>query len=127
MPATDYRLVSYATRQDDATQDNAARAGILFHNSVTDARIVLGPKATSVLGILRDWDNATRRLEGFDGSRDAVALDSVTLAAPLLYPGTFFCAGANYWDHLHEMSEFIKSDLTRWKDLVQKANISTPN
>lgn len=69
MPATDYRLVSYATRQDDATQDNAARAGILFDNSVTDARTVLGPEATSVLGILRDWDNASRRLEGFDGSR----------------------------------------------------------
>ena len=103
MPAADYRLVSYATRQDTAT-----RAGILFDGSVTDARSVLGPEARSVLDILRDWEQASQRLAGFDGSQDAVALGSVTLAAPLLYPGTFFCAGANYWDHLHEMSEFIR-------------------
>ena len=40
MSAADYRLVSYATRQDTAT-----RAGILFRDSVTDARTVLGPEA----------------------------------------------------------------------------------
>lgn len=115
MPAADYRLVSYATRQDSAT-----RAGILFGDSVTDARSVLGSEARSVLDILRDWERASQRLAGFDGSRDAVALDSVTLAAPLLYPGTLFCAGANYWDHLHEMSEFIRQ-MTGKLPAVEKA------
>ena len=115
MPPADYRLVSYATRQDDAT-----RAGILFGATVTDARTVLGPEACSVLSILRDWERASQRLDGFDGSRNSVALDSVTLAAPLLYPGTFFCAGANYWDHLHEMSEFIRQ-VTGTSPAVEKA------
>jgi 2-keto-4-pentenoate hydratase/2-oxohepta-3-ene-1,7-dioic acid hydratase in catechol pathway len=115
MSAADYRLVSYATRQDTAT-----RAGILFGDSITDARTVLGPEAFSVLNILRDWERASRRLEEFDGNGDAVALDSVTLAAPLLYPGTFFCAGANYWDHLHEMSDFIRQ-MTGKSPAVEKA------
>ena len=114
MPAN-YRLVSYATRQDRTT-----RAGILRGGAVTDARTVLGAENGSVLGILRDWDRARERLDGFAGSPDAVALDSVTLAAPLLYPGTFFCAGANYWDHLHEMSEFIRQ-MTGKPPRVEKA------
>ena len=103
MPGAGYRLVSYSTRED-----RTPRAGILLRDAVTDARTVLGSAAGSVLDILRDWENAGDRLDGFTGSRDSVSLDSVTLAAPLLYPGTLFCAGANYWDHLHEMSEFIK-------------------
>jgi len=35
-------------------------------------------------------------------------LDGLRLAAPLLYPRTIYCAGANYWDHMHEMAELIK-------------------
>ena len=95
MPAASYRLVSYSTRDDGRT-----RAGILFGSAVTDARTVLGPEFCSVLAILCDWDRASARLHGFDGGQNAVPLDSVTLVAPLLYPGTLFCAGANYWDHL---------------------------
>jgi 2-keto-4-pentenoate hydratase/2-oxohepta-3-ene-1,7-dioic acid hydratase in catechol pathway len=103
MPAAGYRLVSYATGHD-----HTMRAGILLGDKVTDARAVLGRDACSVLGILRHWDSACERLDRCDGIRDAVPLDSVTLAAPLLYPGTLFCAGANYWDHLREMSEFVR-------------------
>lgn len=115
MPAADCRLVSYSTRQDRTT-----RAGILFGDTVTDARTVLGAAACSVLAILRDWDGASERLDGFAGSPGAVSLDSITLAAPLLYPGTFFCAGANYWDHLHEMSELIRQ-MTGKPPHVEKA------
>jgi 2-keto-4-pentenoate hydratase/2-oxohepta-3-ene-1,7-dioic acid hydratase in catechol pathway len=31
-------------------------------------------------------------------------IDGVTLAPPILYPGTLYCAGANYADHVLEMS-----------------------
>lgn len=102
MPA-DYRLVSYVTA-DDATP----RAGILLGNRVTDARDVLGPAAVSMMAILRDWDESIARLDAFAGCTKSIPLEQVQLTAPLLYPGTFFCAGANYWDHLHEMSAFIK-------------------
>jgi 2-keto-4-pentenoate hydratase/2-oxohepta-3-ene-1,7-dioic acid hydratase in catechol pathway len=115
MSPAGYRLVSYSTRQD-ATM----RAGILLGGTVTDARTVLGTESSSVLGIVRDWDKASARLNGFDGSRNAVSLGSVTLAAPLLYPGTLFCAGANYWDHLHEMSNFIR-EMTGQSPSVEKA------
>ena len=115
MPGAGYRLVSYSTRED-----RAPRAGILLGDAVTDARTVLGFAAGSVLDILRDWENAGDRLDSFTGSRDSISLDSVTLAAPLLYPGTLFCAGANYWDHLREMAEFIKQ-MTGKPPRVEKA------
>ena len=115
MPGAGYRLASYSTREE-----RTPRAGILFGDTVTDARTVLGSAACNVLGILRDWKSASERLDGFAGSADSIPLDSVTLAAPLLYPGTFFCAGANYWDHLHEMSEFIRQ-MTGKPPRVEKA------
>lgn len=114
MPAN-YRLVSYAT-----SRDRAPRAGILAGERVTDARDVLGDAAGSVLDILRDWDRACRRLDGFDGAAKSVARDEVALAAPVLYPGTFFCAGANYWDHLREMADFVKQ-MTGKPPSVEKA------
>ena len=103
MPAAAYRLVSYST-----DGDRRPRAGVLLDDRVTDARAVFGPENCSVLDILREWKGRSEQLEGFAGSPNSVPLDSVTLAAPLLYPGAFFCAGANYWDHLHEMAEFAK-------------------
>jgi len=36
-----------------------------------------------------------------------VSLSSVRLLAPILYPGTVFCAGANYRDHVAEMSKAL--------------------
>lgn len=102
MPA-DYRLVSYTT-----IDDAAIRAGVLLGNRVVDAREVLGPGAVSVMAILRDWEKSAAKLDAFKGEARSIPLDQAKLAAPLLYPGTFFCAGANYWDHLHEMSAFIK-------------------
>lgn len=102
MPA-DYRLVSYTT-----ADDTTPRAGVLLGNRITDAREALGPAAVSVMAILRDWEKSAARLDAFTGGTKSVPLDQAKLAAPLLYPGTFFCAGANYWDHLREMSVFIK-------------------
>ncbi len=114
MPA-DYRLVSYTTGEDITP-----RAGILIGTRVTDAREVLGPNGGSVLDILRDWETSSDQLDGFAGGERSLALDELTLPAPILYPGTFFCAGANYWDHLQEMSVFIEQ-MTGKPARVEKA------
>ena len=34
----------------------------------------------------------------------ALPIHQATLAPPILYPGTLYCAGANYADHVLEMS-----------------------
>jgi len=107
MPA-DYRLVSYTT-----AEEHAPRAGILLDGRVTDAGEVLGAAGDSVFDILCDWETTSERLEDFAGSDRSVLLKDVSLAAPILFPGTLFCAGANYWDHLREMSEFVKQTTGR--------------
>jgi 2-keto-4-pentenoate hydratase/2-oxohepta-3-ene-1,7-dioic acid hydratase in catechol pathway len=104
---TGYRLLSYL---DGANP----RAGVLVGEHVVPAQSLLkdsGIDAASVLGIVRAWDKAHPLLHDAAqgvGAADGVALQDVKLMAPILYPGAFYCAGANYWDHLEEMAEAAK-------------------
>ena len=66
---------------------------------------------SSVLEVLQDWEEigprlreVARNVRNEKLSRRTVPLSSVRLLAPVLYPGTIFCAGANYRDHVAEMS-----------------------
>lgn len=100
-----YRLVSYADEGD------AVCAGILVGDRVARARDILGDSFLSVIDILRSWDDAHPRIasaaeKGLGGK--GIPVSDVNLLAPVLYPGAFFCAGANYWDHLEEMAEIAK-------------------
>jgi 2-keto-4-pentenoate hydratase/2-oxohepta-3-ene-1,7-dioic acid hydratase in catechol pathway len=69
----------------------APRAGLLSGNHVFDA-----PRA-SVHELLED-------LSSLKTKGSAIPLAEVKLHAPLLYPGTIYCAGANYADHVAEMA-----------------------
>jgi 2-keto-4-pentenoate hydratase/2-oxohepta-3-ene-1,7-dioic acid hydratase in catechol pathway len=106
-----YRLVSYA--------DNNAKpvAGILAADRVVPATSVLGDAFSSVIDILRSWDAVHPRLakacEDKTFAEKGVPLSSVKLLAPILYPGAFYCAGANYWDHLNEMAAIAKKTTGR--------------
>jgi 2-keto-4-pentenoate hydratase/2-oxohepta-3-ene-1,7-dioic acid hydratase in catechol pathway len=104
--ASGYRLVSY-TRGGGAPD-----AGVLVGERVIPAATLLhgldGVDRSSVLGLLRAWDQVHPRLHA--AAHNASATDGFSLAetkllAPILYPGVLFCAGANYYDHLEEMAE----------------------
>jgi 2-keto-4-pentenoate hydratase/2-oxohepta-3-ene-1,7-dioic acid hydratase in catechol pathway len=105
-----YRLVSY-------DNNGAPVAGILAADRVVPAASVLGDAFSSVIGILKAWDQAHPRIakaiedKGF--AEKGVPLSSVKLLAPILYPGAFYCAGANYWDHLNEMAAIAKKTTGR--------------
>ncbi len=90
---TDFKLLSYQAG------GGAIRAGILAGDRVYDV-------GESVLGLLERWDEAlpelTARAEAADG--EGVALEDVSLRAPILYPGAIYAAGANYKGHVQEMS-----------------------
>ena len=106
---TDYRLITYhdAAGHDAAGQDAVGpRAGIAVGDRFTDAAAATGWKQDSaVLAILDDWDNAGPRLAQAAGSaRDWRPLDGATLLAPVHYPVTMYCAGANYSDHAARMA-----------------------
>jgi 2-keto-4-pentenoate hydratase/2-oxohepta-3-ene-1,7-dioic acid hydratase in catechol pathway len=106
-----YRLVSYADNS------GAPIAGILAGGRVVPATKVLGDKLSTTMDILRAWDQVHPRIvkacDDKSFAADGVPLASVRLLAPLLYPGTFFCAGANYWDHLNEMAAIAKKTTGR--------------
>jgi 2-keto-4-pentenoate hydratase/2-oxohepta-3-ene-1,7-dioic acid hydratase in catechol pathway len=100
-----YRLVSYADER------NSVHAGILVDGRVAGARAILGDSFQSVIDILRSWGDVHPRIaaaiaDGLGGK--GIPASEVKLRAPVLYPGAFFCAGANYWDHLEEMAEIAK-------------------
>ena len=106
--ASEYRLVSYL-------EGGRAKAGVLIGERVVPADLLLqgagGIDSSSVLGLLRTWDIVHPRLHAAAHNTqpsDGIALAQVKLLAPILYPGSLFCAGANYWDHLEEMAEIAK-------------------
>jgi 2-keto-4-pentenoate hydratase/2-oxohepta-3-ene-1,7-dioic acid hydratase in catechol pathway len=99
MPAG-YRLISYLDAQ-------TPRAGVLIDGRVVNAEALLGKQGASVLDILRGWDEAHPRLAQAT-SANGIPVSGLKVLAPILYPGAFFCAGANYWDHLQEMAEIAK-------------------
>jgi 2-keto-4-pentenoate hydratase/2-oxohepta-3-ene-1,7-dioic acid hydratase in catechol pathway len=100
-----YRLITYAVGQ------GAPQAGILAGGRVLESRHILGGSFSSTLDILRSWDTAhqqiTAAIEKGAGEK-GVPASAVNMLAPVLFPGAFFCAGANYWDHLEEMAEIAK-------------------
>jgi 2-keto-4-pentenoate hydratase/2-oxohepta-3-ene-1,7-dioic acid hydratase in catechol pathway len=109
-----YRLVSYADAQ------RTARAGVLVNGRVTSAEDILGPRGASVIDILRKWDEAHPRLAQANHA-NGIPVADVKILAPILYPGAFFCAGANYWDHLQEMAEIAKRTTGKEVSLTKPA------
>jgi 2-keto-4-pentenoate hydratase/2-oxohepta-3-ene-1,7-dioic acid hydratase in catechol pathway len=111
-----YRLATYA----DA--DGAPRAGMIVDGWMIDVSGALAttsakslaPSTTSVLGVLERWSDIHPRLQQIArGARNGEFTSSISilsaaqLMAPILYPGTIFCAGANYRDHVAEMSKAL--------------------
>jgi len=100
-----YKLLSFRTGQ-------GPRAGVLIGDTVYDAAKVTKVAAhASVLGILEDWtrarrllDQASKRFASGTARGQGIPLARARLLAPVLYPGTIFCAGANYTDHMAEMA-----------------------
>jgi 2-keto-4-pentenoate hydratase/2-oxohepta-3-ene-1,7-dioic acid hydratase in catechol pathway len=101
-------LVSYV----DAGGQSAP--GVLIAERVYKPEQLLGPgklRDASVLGMLRQWEDVHPALDKAAASGkvgEGTPLSDVKLLAPILYPGAFYCAGANYWDHLEEMAEIAK-------------------
>src|SRR5437667_4030406 len=110
-----YRLVSYV----DAHQRQ--RAGVVIDGRLMKAEDVLGRQGVSVIDILRSWDETHPRLARAAAGTNAIPLMDVKLLAPVLYPGAFFCAGANYWDHLQEMAEIAKRTTGKEVSLTKPA------
>lgn len=103
-----YRLVSYQKG------NSGPQAGVLIGETVyaPDRLLKAGLlRVPTVLGMLQQWDDVNPALDAAVGKADpsqGTPLADVKLLAPILYPGAFFCAGANYWDHLEEMAEIAR-------------------
>lgn len=116
-----YRLATYETPQ-------GPRAGAVFHDAVFDLAELTGiPSYAAMLGVLEDWVQAEGAIEAavakMGGAAQSSPLAKVRLLAPVLYPPTIFCAGANYSDHMSEMARVFdlapqpdphKAGLTPW-------------
>ena len=108
-----YRLASYARR------DGTPRAGIVVDDRLLDMTEALADTSvaaradelSSVLEVLRHWSETRPALQlAARQTRDGGAtrghpVSDVRLLAPVLYPGAILCAGANYRDHVAEMSK----------------------
>ncbi|SOY64335.1 2-keto-4-pentenoate hydratase [Cupriavidus taiwanensis] len=106
-----YKLVTYST------DSLPARAGIVVNNAIFDIDALFTGREQSGEGItvqalLEDWPAQSRKLseragELLEQHAEGMPLSGVRLHAPLLQPGTIYCAGANYRDHVAEMSKAL--------------------
>lgn len=106
-----YKLLTYETQQ-------GPRSGVAVEEEVFDIAELTGRSYYgTVLDILNDWETALavldrKVLEAKDRKIKSIRLDKVDLLAPVLYPSGIFCAGANYADHMKEMAEVRKIELS---------------
>ena len=95
-----FRLLTFRDNQGDN------RPGILVDQSIYD----IGEEFISVLEILNNWETTEHKLMEIgqqlaqQPNAFGTPINEVTLAPQILYPGTLYCAGANYADHVLEMS-----------------------
>ena len=100
-----YRLLAYEYH-------NSSGTGVLVGDRVFRIRDVIGEER-DVLSLLQDWEMTHASVLAFLDSDKSnhvshIPLAAIALLAPIQYPANFYCAGANYWDHLKEMGEFIR-------------------
>jgi 2-keto-4-pentenoate hydratase/2-oxohepta-3-ene-1,7-dioic acid hydratase in catechol pathway len=112
-----FRLLTYATQATQSknphakTKPSSLPVGAVFmHGLVYDLTDIL-PTRPTVMDVLNDWANTRPILAALANDKTQLAqlsgqpLDAVTFLPPMLYPNGIYCAGANYTDHLAEMSQ----------------------
>jgi 2-keto-4-pentenoate hydratase/2-oxohepta-3-ene-1,7-dioic acid hydratase in catechol pathway len=95
-----YKLATYQTK-------DGPRAGLVVGEEVFEAAKVTGKAAyETVNAILADWKTAEGLLKAAAGKRRLTGqkLSKIKLLAPITFPSTIFCAGANYADHAAAMA-----------------------
>lgn len=94
----DWKLLTYSA-------DGVPRAGLLVGDRVVDVAAALGPGAETVLGLLQRWEEIRPDLDRLAATPPVGrSLTGLRLEAPILYPGAYYCAAANYYDHAREMN-----------------------
>lgn len=103
----EYKLLSFGP------DEQSARAGILIEDLVYDLGELLdGAKGESkydaarLISIFQNWQAAQPAIEkaAANPKIEGAPVDKVNLCAPILYPSVLYMAGANYVDHLKEMT-----------------------
>ncbi len=100
---TNYGLLTFKSVQ-------GPRAGLAVGDKVADIALATGKAGDATMhGILNDWKAAQSRLSGLaeklaSGGVPSLALSSLNLLAPVHWPVTIYCAGANYSDHVARMA-----------------------
>jgi 2-keto-4-pentenoate hydratase/2-oxohepta-3-ene-1,7-dioic acid hydratase in catechol pathway len=102
-----YRLVTYQAPR-------GPRAGLVLDEAIFDLADLTGNAPyTTMLDVLNDWEAGEPQLETIaseaqNSKGQGIPLAKAKLLAPVLYPSTIFCAGANYSDHTREMASVRK-------------------
>jgi 2-keto-4-pentenoate hydratase/2-oxohepta-3-ene-1,7-dioic acid hydratase in catechol pathway len=95
-----YKLATYQSAQ-------GPRAGAVIGDLIYDVAALTGQaKYVTALDVLNDWDSAHKLLDAASKAPkggDGKPVKQAKLLAPVRWPGTIYCAGANYQDHAEEM------------------------
>jgi 2-keto-4-pentenoate hydratase/2-oxohepta-3-ene-1,7-dioic acid hydratase in catechol pathway len=108
-----YRLATYVRGNEEPRAGIVVDDGLLDVSALLTKSVAQSPSTppTQVLQVLERWhqlhpllQQAARDARIGKAGGNAIPVRDVRFLAPILYPGTIFCAGANYRDHVVEMS-----------------------
>lgn len=100
LPPSAYALLTYQSK-------SGPHAGVIVGSLVYDlAELTQTPAYRDMRAVLSDWVTASAKIRAAqETSRTTgIPVDTVALLTPLQNPGTIYCAGANYKDHMEEMA-----------------------
>jgi 2-keto-4-pentenoate hydratase/2-oxohepta-3-ene-1,7-dioic acid hydratase in catechol pathway len=106
---TDYRLLSFRDREDSVTPGILVNAAVFSFEELSTTFDHVEISADSILSVLQDWainEPILRQAAELISQSDisGIPLDEIKLETPIQYPQALYCAGANYVDHLEEMT-----------------------
>ncbi|MGD9863675.1 MAG: fumarylacetoacetate hydrolase family protein [Pseudodonghicola sp.] len=85
------------------SKDGAAvQIGVLTGDAVVPVAALAPDAPQEMTALIAAWDSVAPQLAGAAGSDAAIALDTVTLAAPVAAPQKILAIGLNYADHVEE-------------------------
>ena len=91
------KLVSFSTG------GSAARIGLVVNEGVIDVAKHISDAPTDMIGLMHQWSAFKVKFEALATSGESdMALENVTLLAPVARPGKIFGIGLNYADHIAE-------------------------
>ena len=104
-----YRLLNFRTGKDRLNPGLLVNDQVFSLSGISEKFSLSNVPTSSLLEVLESWEQCAPALlrvagEISNSAVKGISLDEIKLDVPVRYPQALYCAGANYVDHVEEMT-----------------------